>query len=67
MDFGDTFDGFVARVTPEINSDLTRPVTTEEIKEAVYNIGAHKAPGPDGFTASFLPYLLGRYWSEHFR
>lgn len=53
MDFGDSFDGFVASVTPEINTDLTRPVTIEEIRQAAYAIGAHKAPGPDGFTASF--------------
>ena len=53
MDFEDAFHGFTASVTPEINADLTRPVTIEEIKEATYAIGAHKAPGPDGFTGAF--------------
>lgn len=53
VDFGDTFNGFVAKVTPEINEDLTKPVTPEEIKEAAYSIGAHKAPGQDGFTGSY--------------
>ena len=53
MDLEDAFHGFASSVTPEINADLTRPVTIEEIKEATYAIGAHKAPGPDGFTGAF--------------
>lgn len=67
MDLEDAFHGFASSVTPEINADLTRPVTIEEIKEAIYAIGAHKAPGPDGFTGAFLSYLLGRYWTDHCR
>lgn len=36
-----------------MNQDLTREVTEDEIKEAVLDIGPHRAPGPDGFTADF--------------
>ncbi|KAI9113241.1 hypothetical protein K1719_015766 [Acacia pycnantha] len=35
-------------VTEEDNSNLMRPVTNQEIEEAVFQIGATKAPGPDG-------------------
>ncbi|XP_010495244.1 PREDICTED: uncharacterized protein LOC104772312 [Camelina sativa] len=47
------FRDFKQRVTPAINQDLTKPVTEEEIKYAVFDNGATKAPGPDGFTGAF--------------
>lgn len=37
---------------------LNRPVSVTEIEAAVFQMGAHKAPGPDGLT----PGLLQRYW-----
>lgn len=33
--------------------NLLRPVTEQDIKEAVFSIGAHRSPGYDGFTAAF--------------
>jgi len=33
--------------------DLTRHVTPQEIKTAVFSTGPHWAPGPDGFSAAF--------------
>ena len=52
-----TYDGvfnhFNRRVTREMNEDLTRPVTEEEVRKAVFSIGPNKAPGPDGFTGAF--------------
>lgn len=38
---------------------LDRPVTDEEIKCAVHQIGPHKAPGPDGI----LTFFYQEFWS----
>lgn len=38
--------------------DLVKPVTEEEIKEAMFNIGNLKAPGEDGYGALFYK----AYW-----
>lgn len=54
------FHGFSHCVGPEMNGDLIRQVTEEEIKTTVMDIGAHKAPGPDGFTAIFCH----TYWED---
>ena len=35
------------------NIDMTRNITEEEIKEALFSIPDDKAPGPDGFTSKF--------------
>ncbi|KAI9121028.1 hypothetical protein K1719_008061 [Acacia pycnantha] len=40
-------------VSPQDNADLTRPVSDLEIENAVFQLGANKAPGPDGFSALF--------------
>ncbi|CAN1150401.1 LINE-1 retrotransposable element ORF2 protein [Linum perenne] len=45
-------------VTPEMNSELTGPVLEKEIKEAVFNLGPDKSPGPDGFSGNFYR----KYW-----
>ncbi|XP_048615609.1 uncharacterized protein LOC125588345 [Brassica napus] len=41
-------------VTQKQNEDLIKIPTTAEIKEATFSIHADKAPGPDGFSASFF-------------
>lgn len=43
-----------------MNKDLISPVTEEEVRAAIFDIGAHKAPGPDGFSAI----LYHNYWEE---
>lgn len=45
-------------VSPEDNSNLAMIPTREEISKAVRNIGAYKAPGPDGYQAIFYH----KYW-----
>ncbi|XP_038974801.1 uncharacterized protein LOC120106025 [Phoenix dactylifera] len=45
-------------VTEVENSDLIRPVSEREIREAVWSLGGDKAPGPDGFP----PVFFQRYW-----
>ncbi|XP_020251079.1 uncharacterized protein LOC109828510, partial [Asparagus officinalis] len=34
--------------------DLSKPVSIEEIKEAIFSMSDNKAPGPDGYSASFF-------------
>lgn len=41
------------KITPEMNEDLSKPYTNEEIKAALFQMGPTKAPGPDGFPALF--------------
>lgn len=41
------------RVTEQQNTWLTAEVTNEEIRMAVFDLGPHKAPGPDGFNGFF--------------
>lgn len=45
--------GFIRRVTPEINARLTSPVTAEEIKHAAFTVKGSSAPGEDGLTGVF--------------
>ncbi|CAA7014091.1 unnamed protein product [Microthlaspi erraticum] len=42
-----------ARITPQMNTTLTRIPYDAEIKAAVFAIHPDKAPGPDGFSAGF--------------
>jgi hypothetical protein len=46
----DSMDG---KVTADMNASLCKPYTNEEIKTALFQMGATKAPGPDGFPALF--------------
>ncbi|CAL1375550.1 unnamed protein product [Linum trigynum] len=46
--------GISSRVTREMNDALIAPVSALEVKEAVFRIGSHQAPGSDGFTAAFF-------------
>jgi len=41
-------------VTDEENAALIKPVTDVEIYDAVFQMDPYKAPGPDGFGASFF-------------
>lgn len=41
------------RVTEAMNESLERPFSEQEVEQALSMMGAHKAPGPDGFTAGF--------------
>jgi hypothetical protein len=43
----------INQVTEEENNLLIRPVTEEEVREAVFQMEHNKAPGPDGFPAEF--------------
>ena len=58
--YPEVFGSFQRRVTTEMNADLIKEVSEEEIREAMFDIGAHKTPGPDGFSAVFYH----QYWED---
>ncbi|KAL4291122.1 hypothetical protein GQ457_14G012230 [Hibiscus cannabinus] len=41
-------------VTDTMNRELEKEVTEEEIRKATFDLGAFKAPGPDGFSGIFF-------------
>lgn len=45
---------FPLATTESKDLEMTRDVTAEEIKTALFSIADDKAPGPDGFTAKFF-------------
>lgn len=45
--FPQVFQGFSQRVCLAMNEDLVRDISEEDIRDAVFQIGPHKAPGPD--------------------
>ena len=62
LDPGPILEYVPAKVAPQMNDSLLRPFTGEEVRDAVFMMGASKAPGPDGLTAGFYQHhweLLG--------
>ncbi|GJR79789.1 proteasome subunit beta type-2 [Tanacetum coccineum] len=52
---------FPSRLTADQISDLEKPVSSDEIRKAVWSCGKNKSPGPDGFTFEFFR----KYWDFH--
>ncbi|CAN1157596.1 Putative ribonuclease H protein At1g65750 [Linum perenne] len=64
IDHGMVFEGFPQLVTQEINSELCGSVSEEEIRKAVFALGAGKSPGPDGFSGHFYRKFWGTVGSD---
>lgn len=58
-DWGQVFKYVPTIVSDEMNRSLTDELKEEEIKEAVFQMGCFKSPGPDGFNG----YFFQNYWS----
>lgn len=56
--FHDMFQGFQAKVTHQMNENLVRHVSKEEITEAVFSIKPSRSPSSDGMTGLFYQ----KYW-----
>jgi hypothetical protein len=50
----EVLDHVPRKVLPEMNEQLDRPFSNEEVKAALFEMYPTKAPGPDGFPAHFF-------------
>ncbi|CAH9085418.1 unnamed protein product [Cuscuta europaea] len=41
-------------IEPSVHDSLLSPITNKEIKDALFDIGDDKAPGPDGYSSAFF-------------
>ncbi|CAN1754609.1 hypothetical protein LINPERHAP1_LOCUS5533 [Linum perenne] len=46
-------------ITEEMNKDICRDITDDEIHNAVFNLGAKQSTGPEGYPGHFYR----RYWN----
>lgn len=58
--YEEIFRGFSGRVIAETNEDLIIELNYDEIRNDVFSIGPHRAPGPDGFTGVFYQH----FWND---
>lgn len=68
-DFSTVEETISRGVTEEMNDELCRIPEMEEVRNALFSIDGGKAPGVDGFSASFYQTfwnLLGQIFTEIF-
>ncbi|KAF7823513.1 reverse transcriptase [Senna tora] len=53
-DFSDVLECVDKVVSEEDNAFLSKQITMEEVRQAVFDLGDLKAPGPDGFSGLFF-------------
>ncbi|KAL6219837.1 hypothetical protein ACLB2K_007596 [Fragaria x ananassa] len=57
-EWGQVLSGISQKVSPAMNHDLLETISIEEVSDAVHQLGALKATGPDGFPGLFYH----KYW-----
>ena len=55
----DYLDLISPQISNEENEFLTQPITNNEVKAIIFQMGNDKSPGPDGFPAEFYKQILG--------
>ncbi|XP_027090153.2 uncharacterized protein [Coffea arabica] len=58
VDFVEILQGVPQTITSDMNRRLTRPITEQEIRQAVFSMQPNKSPGPDGMP----PYFFQKFW-----
>lgn len=61
-EFAAVLDCVPPRITPTMNAQLTRPVSAEEVRCALFQMLPSKSPGPDGMIAFFFFKNTGMWW-----
>lgn len=59
---GECLSGLSLKITDEMNSELLKPASLEEVSSTLFSMGPFKASGSDGFLAFFLSTKLGQCW-----
>ncbi|XP_010674016.1 uncharacterized protein LOC104890294 [Beta vulgaris subsp. vulgaris] len=54
-----SIQNLIPQITLEQQLNLVKPITLEEVKQVIFQMGSLKAPGPDGIPAMFYQ----KYWS----
>ena len=57
-EFDEVLQGIPHIVTTEMNRNLIRPVTDQEISRAIFPMHPNKSPGPDGMS----PVFFQKFW-----
>ncbi|XP_071719398.1 uncharacterized protein [Rutidosis leptorrhynchoides] len=50
---------FTSKISDAMAASMVRPVSNDEIKEAIFGIGDDKASGPDGYSSTFFKKAWG--------
>lgn len=58
-DFEEILGGIPRTITVDMNKSLTRPVSEDEIRRALFSMQPNTAPGPDGMS----PIFYQKFWS----
>ncbi|GJR10704.1 hypothetical protein Tco_0793356 [Tanacetum coccineum] len=47
-------DLFGTKLDENVAAEMVKPITPQEVKEAIFSMGNDKSPGPDGYTTAFF-------------
>ena len=52
--YSSVLESMIPKVSESMNEALTKVVSKEEVREAIFSIDPDSAPGPDGMTGHFF-------------